>query len=140
MDIKTANGIVRLYLGAPFKTGSYGPDTFDCYGLVWEVNRRHADRELPRFDDIDYQLARLNAHINNQALSADWQRVDTPTDFDIVLLQRNQADAYHVGVYLDAGGGKILHALDGHGVVCNDRNALVRMGFKKVEFYRYAGD
>lgn len=137
-ELKTA-GIVKLYLGAKFVTGAYGPDVFDCYGLLWWLNYAHNDRTLPRFDDMDYQRARINAKIAGECMTEDWQQVTDPESFDAVVLQRNSSEAYHVGVYL-SDQHKVLHAMPGHGVVCTDLPALERMGFRKVEFYRYASN
>jgi len=140
MDFHDADTLIRQYVGRPFKAGAHGPEYFDCYGLVWHLAKTHGDTLLPRFDDENYQLARIKATIEGQALSDDWEQVDEPQDFDSVLLQRNPTEAYHVGAYLclgDASQGRVLHAMPGHGVVCSDFQGLSRMGFKRIEFYRY---
>src|SRR5690606_34106725 len=97
---------IRDYLGAPFAHDAYGPETFDCYGLVWHVARKHGGIDLPRFDDMAGQLARINAAIQGQMLSDDWQEVDAPQDFDAVVMRR-AGEAYHVGAWLAVDGGKV---------------------------------
>ena len=36
-------------LGVQFEYGGRGPDTYDCYGLVMELERRNTGRELPDY-------------------------------------------------------------------------------------------
>lgn len=134
---------IIAYQQRPFETGAYGPDKFDCYGLVWHVNKEHFGIELPRFDDADYTLNRLNALIEGQALSDDWHKLssgEAPTPGDAVVMRR-AGESYHVGVLiLTEEGPRILHTTPGHGVLCNDANALTRAGFKHLDYYRYAGN
>lgn len=120
---------------AQFKHDAYGPDAFDCYGLVWHVCKHQGGIDLPRFDDMQAQLDRINAAINEQVMSADWQEVEKPQPFDAVVMRR-AGEAYHVGVWLDVDGGKVLHATP-KGVLCNDMGGLRRMNFQHVAFYRY---
>lgn len=127
---------IRDYLGAPFEHDAYGPTTFDCYGLLWHVAREHGGITLPRFDDMAGQLARINAAIQGQMLSADWHEVDAPRDFDAVVMRR-AGEAYHVGAWLAVDGGKVLHATPA-GVLCSDVGALRRMGFRHLQYFRYA--
>lgn len=127
---------VNDYLNKSFEELAYGPEKFDCFGLVWHVNKHQNNTELPRFDSIDYQIDRINAEINSQALSADWQKVTTPQEFDCVVMRR-AGEAYHVGVWLDVDGGKVLHATQ-KGILCNDLGGLHRMSFNNISYYRFA--
>lgn len=127
---------IRQYLQAPFEHDAYGPDKFDCYGLHWYVCKQHGGILLPRFDDMNGQIARINAAINGQTLSTDWIEVTTPIDFDAVIMRR-AGESYHVGTWFNVDGGRILHATP-LGVLCNDRGALQRMRFQHFSFYRYA--
>ncbi len=127
---------VAQYLDKSFEELAYGPDKFDCFGLVWHVNKTQNHVELPRFDNIDYQIARINAEINDQALSEDWEEVESPQEFDCVVMRR-AGEAYHVGVWLDVDGGKVLHATQ-KGIFCNDLGGLRRMSFHHINFYRFA--
>lgn len=126
---------ISQYLMAPFEHDAYGPERFDCYGLLWHVAREHGGIELPRFDDFEGQLKRINAAIAGQTLSDDWVEVEIPQDFDAVVMKR-AGEAYHVGCWLGVDGGKVLHATP-QGVHCNDMNALRRMFFQHFSFYRH---
>src|SRR5690606_1164989 len=110
------------FLQAPFKHDAYGPQAFDCYGLVWYLNFHFNGVDLPRFDDMEGQLERINATIQGQTLSKDWVQVKTPQDFDLVLMRR-AGEAHHVGAWFDVDGGKVMHATPS-GVLCNDLGGL----------------
>lgn len=127
------------YLGAPFRELAYGPAAFDCYGLVWHVLKHQAGIELPRFDDIEYQAARINAEIQQQAGKVDdWQTVEgKPAEFDVVVLRR-AGESHHVGVWLDVDGGKVLHATR-TGVLVTSLAALYRMNYKHYTVHRWQG-
>lgn len=127
---------IQQFLRAKFRHDAYGPTEFDCYGLVWYINFHYHGVDLPRFDDMDGQLARINATIQGQALSEDWQQVKEPQDFDLVLMRR-AGDAYHVGIWFNVDGGKVLHATP-QGVLCNDLGGLRRMHFQHIQYYRHA--
>ena len=124
------------YLGKAFQELSYGPDTFDCYGLVWHVSQHQAGVTLPRFDDIEYQAARINAEVCHQASLQDWLKVDQPQDFDVVVL-RKAGESNHVGIWLEVDGGKVLHATRRNGVICTDPGALYRMNYKSRTYHRF---
>lgn len=129
---------VNAYMRCVFAPRQYGPYAYDCWGLVWHVCKYHAGIELPRFDDVEYQLQRINAEIQGQKLSDDWHRVDSPTEFDVVLMQR-AGEAYHVGVFLEVDGGKVLHACP-DGILCNNLVELHTMGFRQVTYWHYGNN
>jgi hypothetical protein len=64
-----------------------------------------------------------------------WQRVDTPTEGDAVLMAQG-ARACHVGIWIDPGA--VLHAVAGPGAVCTPRARLRDMGYRIVGHYRRA--
>ena len=129
---------IRDYLTKEFAPDAYGPEKFDCYGLVWHLNFHYNGVDLPRFDDMELQRDRINACIQGQALTEDWREVKQPRDFDLVLMKR-AGEAYHVGCWFDVDGGKVVHATP-KGVLCNDLGGLRRMHFQHIQFYRYATD
>ena len=90
---------VIKYQQCEFETGAYGPNKFDCYGLVHHVNKHFFDTELPRFDDVGYTIERLNAFIEGQALGKDWERVEHAGQGDAVVMRR-AGESYHVGVFI----------------------------------------
>lgn len=127
---------IETYLRAPFRDDAYGEDGhFDCYGLAWHVATHQGGQTWPRFDDMEGQMARINAAIRGQELSEDWLEVPMPQEFDIVVMRRAD-EAYHVGIWLNVDGGKVLHTSP-KGVYCTDLNALRRMQFRNITFHRY---
>jgi cell wall-associated NlpC family hydrolase len=126
------------YMCANFAPKAYGPVEFDCWGLVWHVSKFQAGIELPRFDDVAYQMQRIDAEIKGQALSDDWHEVKQPGEFDIALMQR-AGEAYHVGICLKVDGGRILHACP-EGILCNTAFELNTMGFQHITFWHYGNN
>lgn len=124
------------YMGATFAPKAYGPEQFDCWGLVWHVARFRGGIELPRFDDVAYQLKRINAEIEGQAMSDDWVQVDAPAEYDTVLMRR-AGEAYHVGIFLNVDGGRILHACP-EGILCSQVRDLHAMGFQHLTYWHHA--
>lgn len=129
---------IKDYLRCEFAQNAYGPDKFDCFGLVWYVNKHHNGVDLPRFDDVEHQLSRIQSEIRNQENSDDWIEVTERQDFDIVVMRR-AGEAHHVGVWLEVDGGRVLHATD-EGIFCNDQGALARSNYQHFSCYRYANN
>lgn len=126
---------INDYMGKPYAQLAYGPDCFDCYGLVWHVCKTRGGMDLPKFHDIQYQAARIDAEIKGQAASKDWQQVQEAREFDVVVMQR-AGEALHVGVWLAVDGGRVLHATR-RGVYCNDLGGLHRQNYRQLKFYRH---
>lgn len=126
---------VQEYMAARFAPKTYGPAEFDCWGLVWHVGKFQAGIDWPRFDDVAYQMARIDAEIKGQAASKDWHQVEARQEFDVVLMRR-AGEAYHVGIWLDVDGGRVLHATP-EGILCNQVRELHNMGFQHLTWWRY---
>lgn len=127
------------YIGLPWESGAQGPDAYDCWALVRQVQRAHYGRELPIIQVDAHDQAAVRAAFAGHPERARWRRVESPQDGDCVqALKGNDID--HVGVYLDLDGGRVLHAAQRIGVICTALPVLKRMGWCPVEFYRFKGD
>lgn len=124
------------YVGLPWESGAQGPRAFDCWALVRHVQREHFGRELPLIDVDAHNLAAVHVAFASHAERARWIKVDAPQEGDCVLTHKGQHPD-HVGIYLAADGGRVLHAVQGSGVVCTALPALRRLGWEPIEFYRF---
>lgn len=98
------------YLGKPWEQNGRGPDTFDCYGLVWWVYRKHLGIELP-----NHNVAHLEDHLDKAAQfiaegmkSGDWFKLEVPREGCIVGMSRSRR-IHHVGIFFTEAGGLIYH-------------------------------
>jgi cell wall-associated NlpC family hydrolase len=124
------------YLGKKWVSGARGPDTFDCWGLVQFVEKKHYNRDLPDFPIDAHALARIAVEIDEQSKNGTWEQIPKPVDGCIVALGHNQR-FHHVGLYLEVDGGFILHSLDHHGVLCTPTARLKSSGWNRVAYYRH---
>lgn len=117
------------YIGRPWASGANGPDSFDCWGLVREVERDHFGRELPDAPDRQALIDTAREVLGAQA----WVRTIAPIEGDGVIMR--MGPQVHVGVYLEADGGGVLHAVEGVGVVFTARDQLAVRGWRRVEYW-----
>lgn len=83
----SGNSVVnRAYsqLGKPYKWGAFGPDSFDCSGLV------------------SYCLTGSYSRLGTTGTFMGWTRVSNPQPGDICV------NSHHCGIYI--GGGQMIHA------------------------------
>jgi cell wall-associated NlpC family hydrolase len=101
-------------IGKPFVDMGRGPEGFDCWGIVLEVNRR-LGRDLPDYPGVhiceqDVILARIAAH------RCEFDRVSDPQPGDVVLYKQ-YGDHLHFGAVID--GARFIHCSEGMGVKIN---------------------
>lgn len=116
-------------LGLPFADGGRGPETYDCWGLVREVYRRHGVI-LP-----DYPISAMDAVRIGRQMAEDkpqWEEVSPPYPNPCLVVIRLSCGSWanHVGVHI--GDGRFIHAYRTTGVVI-DR--LKRWRSSIVGFY-----
>lgn len=114
-------------LGKPYKVHGRGPDSFDCYGLVIEVEKR-LGRELP---DL-YKIFEKKSEVRDVTLatqSVGLVKTDTPSFGDIIVFKK-KGRVDHIAVYLK--GGDFIHC-DGSGVEILNLSYYDRKG----EYYKW---
>ena len=65
-----------------------------------------------------------------------WVDVETPQEGDAVQMS-HATRPHHLGVWIDADGGGVLHCIEGAGVVFNTRRALRFGGWNIVAIKRH---
>lgn len=113
----------------PYVEGGEGPDGYNCWGLVRHIQRAHYGRELPAVaHDIEVPRALV------REVLCGWRRAERPSDGDGVIMRRPTEDL-HVGVWLDLDGGRVIHCIEGAGVVLSTLLHLYLAGFGRIEYY-----
>jgi cell wall-associated NlpC family hydrolase len=122
-------------IGRPYRAGGQGPDAFDCWGLVRWVMEHRFGRELPAIpvdaSDVRAVLTAFRRHPERR----NWSLVTTRAEGDCVLIRQSR-HPIHVGVWLAADNGGILHASEGSGVVFQRERDLLMSGWRIEGFYR----
>lgn len=123
------------YLGKPWRAGAAGPDAYDCWGLLCAVLAARAGIKVDVIAHPPEELRALIAFFRDHAEFANWREVDTPTELDAVVMAQAK-HPFHVGVWVDANGGRVLHACR-PAVVAQDRVSLRQHGYRIVGCYRH---
>ncbi len=126
------------YIGKPWRMASDGPDAFDCWGLVVEIQRRLYGRNLETIQVDPKNLRLLIETIRDHPVRLDWRPTASPKEGDVALLRQSRHPV-HVGVWLEVDGGGILHAMRERGVVFQNMRSLHLNGWQIENFYEYTG-
>lgn len=121
------------YLGIPWQAGEH-----ECGDFFRRVQRERFGRPIEPYEvdalDIRACMRRLSDHPDN----ARWVLVDAPAEGDAVKLGYGK-HASHIGVWVEADGGGVLHCPEGFASVFEPLDKLRLCGWQLIEFYRYAG-
>ena len=105
-------------LGKPYSPHGRGPDSFDCYGLVIEVEKRYGI-DLPDFDYQSYSEQFITGHFSTLQASNHALKIDVLVEGAVVLFENMQGFKTHIGVYI--GNNQIVHC-NKKGVRIEDTN------------------
>lgn len=122
-----------------FLAGGPVPEAFHCWSFVRFAEGRHFGRELPAVPHWGDPLANARAFRDHEE-RRHWERVDTPAEGDIVLMGRSARLPIHAGVWVAAGGGRVVHCTAPNGVMAQRPADLAVNGWAIEGFYRYRGD
>lgn len=138
------------YIGKPWGLGARGPDAFDCWGLVWWIQRYEFGRDIPSFPIpdpsvvgvVDPDWANKVAGVKHQL--RDWVQVSEPNhDGDVVLMN----GGHHAGIFLRQDSGMILHTMatslrlpQTGSAVAQPLHSIRQLCFcRQLEFYHFNG-
>jgi cell wall-associated NlpC family hydrolase len=111
-------------IGKPWVSGAQGPDEFDCWGLVRYCLATHFDTQVPEFvTDVASAARTLN-----------WRRHNGAAQEGDVVVMRDSTNDHHVGLIVQ--DAKVLHAVEGVGVICDPLRQFVRPLYHDVTVWR----
>lgn len=117
------------------ETGA-GPREFNCWAFVREIELREFGREIP-------QLPIGDAAATRTALSAwgyrsEWEpREGRPREGDIVAMR---ARDLHVGLWIEADAGGVLHCQRDRDVTFDDLSSLALCGYRIERVWAWRGN
>jgi len=124
------NHWASAYIGQPWQ-----PQAHDCWAFCRRVWREQFGLEVPAIDVDASRLAVVARAFRDHAERRHWDEVTEPREGDAVLMAHCRHPS-HVGIWIDADGGGVLHCQDGPGVIFTTRAALARMGWGRLQYYR----
>lgn len=115
-------------LGKRYVLHGRGPDGYDCYGLVMEVEKRYGNM-LPDFDYCHYTSEFFRERTMDVLDTGHPVRVDGFVEGALLLFEGSSGIKDHIGVYL--GNGEFIHC-NRYGVNIGKVSTLEN---KKMEIY-----
>lgn len=122
------------YVGKRWAYGGLGPDEYDCWNFVREVQKKRFSVDVPVITYTDQRD--VFHHLQHNPELDRWRQVTSPIEGDIVMMARAKIPA-HVGIWISANGKEgILHCLQGAGVVFTPSNMISSSGWGLLKYYR----
>lgn len=119
---------VNYYLNKPYSPHGKGPDSFDCWGLIWHVKLHIQKILLPRMEEyLAKNIGEFSKAYKNE--TKNWIRLDSPQELCIVALGKS-INICHCGVVVE---GLVLHSTESVGVRL-DSFSDIKKKYKKIEF------
>ncbi|MEO0797253.1 MAG: NlpC/P60 family protein [Verrucomicrobiota bacterium] len=121
-------------LTKPWKEHAFGPDEFDCWGLVHFAYRTQKGIDLPQYLETSSRAFREQGIDDSDY--PQWLPIAEPEDFALVGMGMGKRIA-HVGLHLHIDGGLVLHCPESTGVVIQSVASLKKHGWRTIRFYRW---
>jgi hypothetical protein len=93
--------------------------------------------ELPEYPGITFASPKMQCEVILKEIMENWIEVEKPFEGAGVGMSQ-RARLHHVGFYLGADGGKVLHCTDPHGVCVNTVLQLRCQGYRIVRFFKHS--
>jgi len=123
---------IENYIGFPWENGAQGPYAFDCWGLVRYIYKKEKGIEIPFFDIDAMKPLAIRKAFQESSEYRNWAIVQDAEDFDVVLLSM-ASRPHHVGIW---HSGRLLHCVEGAGVVWQESRSLKMHGWNITAIYR----
>lgn len=111
------------YVGMPWERFGNGPHAFDCYGLVRFVQQVHFSRAMPEIKIDPSKPLTTRRAFKKHMEHNNWTQVDSPLEGDCVEMGEGKY-VNHIGVWIAADGGGVLHCVQGAGAVFSKFNIV----------------
>lgn len=124
------------YIGLPYAEGGRDRKGLDCWGLLRLIYKDEKGVLLPDLPGITTEGPLAIAHQIAAQEKEGWQEVPSPQDCDAVAMSLKNA-LHHVGIWVDADGGKVIHSWKPFCVVADTIPWLRVKGIRTIRFFRY---
>ena len=120
------------YIGQPYVRGEA-----DCWAFCRRVWAERFGLEVPAVEVNGSNLRAITRAISHHPERLLWNPVEIPAEGDAVLMAHNRFPS-HVGIWIEADGGGVLHCADPQGVIFTTRAQLAAAGWQALRYYRRA--
>ena len=127
--------LLASHWGAACVGQPYAPPEQDCWGFFRRVQAEHFGLLLPEISIDAGDVPAIARAFRDQPERVHWQEVARPVEGDAVLMGRCRVPV-HVGTWIDADGGGVLHCERSLGVIFSTPAALRRVGWSLIRYYR----
>jgi hypothetical protein len=130
--------IWNQYVGIPWERGAAGPHAYNSWNFVRHIQLEHFGRDLPQVmmdEDRPMGWVRL---LHRHPARRKWQETGMPAEGDCVEMGTGKS-VTHIGVWVDADHGGVLHCVQGMGVVFSSR-FVVRSEWPLLKVWRWTGE
>lgn len=128
------------YIGLPWKLDAHGPEAFNCWSLVWWVQKKHYGRDVPEHlvpqGETLVDPLMIMREMHNAERSGKWDKLCEPVDGCVVGLSHREI-FHHVGVYVAVDGGLVLHACERKGVLAQPLRTMESHGWNRIAFFQH---
>jgi hypothetical protein len=113
-----------------------GPRDWNCWSFVRELQRKHFDRPLPALPIGDE--AGIRAALAEFPARSLWRkRSGEPREGDVLLMRGMDL---HVGLWIEADGGGVLHCQRDRDVTFDDLRGLQFCGYRIERVWAWRGN
>ena len=130
--------MVAEYIGLKWESGSSGPMTYDCQGLVTHIQKQIYNKTMPDVKVNADNLFSVVKAITKNKIWEQFEKIQSPEDGCIVKMFTAKNPS-HLGVYIDADGGGVLHSVRHQGVAW-DKMFVLKKTYAQIEFWRFVGN
>ncbi|MCP4355613.1 MAG: hypothetical protein GY793_08305, partial [Proteobacteria bacterium] len=117
------------YIGKPYIKGDQ-----DCWTVFCDIQNKVFNKNIELIDFGQIGEFSVRKEFLKHPLRQRFQKLTIPVDGCAVFLSKGQYTS-HIGVYLNSGEGKVLHAIEHSGTIIQTISELEVHGWKKIEFY-----
>lgn len=122
------------YIGHSWVKGGNGPDVWNCWNFVRHIQKTHFGIVMPEVNADEDSTLSFVREFSRNAEHEFWSELATPQEGDCVEMGTGKTIT-HIGVWVEADGGGVLHCQRGAGVVYTAAH-LLRVQWPLVRFWR----
>ena len=116
------------YIGEPWSQQRH------CWEFFREIQQKHFRRDVPAVDVDVLDMRAVSREFTSNPERRRWLEVDVPREGDGVLMPRVKSP-WHVGVWIDVDGGRVLHCDQHAGVLCQSLASLHLHGWHSLQWF-----